>query len=97
VADRYAGVDWASDRHDVLVQDAGGEEVPATPFGHDKRRLRALCGTLVRLNVVLVAIERLDGLLIERRLDAGLRVRHPADGRRRRHPQGDAKRPARGA
>jgi transposase len=97
VADRYAGVAWASDRHDVLVQDAGREEVPATTFGHDERGLRALCGTLVRLKVVLVAIERLDGLLIERLLDAGLRVRHPADGRRRRHPQGGAKRPARGA
>jgi len=72
--ERYAGVDWASDKHDVLVQDAGGEEVLAATFGHDERGLRALCNTLVRLGVVLVAIERPDGLLIERLLDAGLRV-----------------------
>ena len=34
----------------------------------------ALCRVLVRLEVVLVAIERPDGLLVERLLDVGLRV-----------------------
>ena len=34
----------------------------------------ALCNALVRLKVALVAIERPDGVLIERLLDAGLRV-----------------------
>lgn len=72
--ERYAGVDWASEKHDVLVQDAGGGEVLATTFTHDEHGLAALCATLVRLGVVLVAIERPDGLLIERLLDAGLRV-----------------------
>lgn len=72
--ERYAGVDWASEKHDVLVQDAGGEEVLAATFVHDERGLRALCATLVRLKVMLVAIERPDGVLIERLLDAGLRV-----------------------
>ena len=33
-----------------------------------------MCGQLVRLGVGLVAIERPDGLLVERLLDAGLRV-----------------------
>jgi len=70
----YAGVDWASEKHDVLVADAAGEELLATTFAHDERGLRALCRTLVRLNVELVAIERPDGLLVERLLDAGLRV-----------------------
>jgi transposase len=36
--------------------------------------LRSLCRTLVRLKVKLVAIERPDGVLVERLLDAGLRV-----------------------
>lgn len=72
--ERYAGVDWASEKHDVLVQDVGGAEVLATTFTHDERGLNAMCNTLVRLEVVLVAIERPDGLLIERLLDAGLRV-----------------------
>jgi len=67
-------VDWASEKHDVLVQEAGGEQVLAATFTHDERGLAALCSTLMRLNVVLVAIERPDGLLVERLLDAGLRV-----------------------
>ena len=70
----YAGVDWASEKHDVVVQDVAGEELYAGTFAHDEKGLRALCRTLVRLNVCLVAIERPDGVLVERLLDAGLRV-----------------------
>jgi transposase len=70
----YAGVDWASEKHDVLVADAAGEELLAATFAHDEQGLRALCRQLVRLRVELVAIERPDGLLVERLLDAGLRV-----------------------
>ncbi|HUJ34159.1 MAG TPA: IS110 family transposase [Solirubrobacteraceae bacterium] len=70
----YAGVDWASEKHDVVVQDAAGEELYAGTFAHDEKGLRALCRTLVRLNVCLVAIERPDGVLVERLLDAGRRV-----------------------
>src|ERR1700752_4562092 len=39
-----------------------------------RKGLRALCRALLRLKVELVAIERPDGLLVERLLDAGLRV-----------------------
>jgi transposase len=70
----YAGVDWASEKHDVLVADAAGEELLAATFAHDEPGLRSLCRQLVRLKVELVAIERPDGLLVERLLDAGLRV-----------------------
>jgi transposase len=70
----YAGVDWASDKHDVLVADASGVELLAATFAHDEPGLTALCRALVRLEVELVAIERPDGLLVERLLDAGLRV-----------------------
>ena len=70
----YAGVDWASDKHDVLVADPAGEKLLAATFAHDEKGLRALCRALVRLKVELVAIERPDGLLVERLLDAGLRV-----------------------
>ena len=71
---RCAGVDWASEKHDVLVQEADGERVLAGTFAHDERGLTALCTTLARLRVERVAIERPDGLLIERLLDAGLGV-----------------------
>ena len=70
----YAGVDWASDKHDVLVEDERGERLLAATFAHDEQGLRSLCRQLVRLKVQLVAIERPDGLLVERLLDAGLRV-----------------------
>jgi transposase len=70
----YAGVDWAADKHDVLVADEAGEELVAATFAHDEKGLRALCRTLLRCKVELVAIERPDGLLVERLLDAGLRV-----------------------
>src|SRR5436190_402064 len=70
----YAGVDWASEKHDVLVADAAGEKLLAATFAHDEKGLRSLCRQLVRLRVRLVAVERPDGLLVERLLDAGLRV-----------------------
>jgi len=72
--DNYAGVDWASEKHDVVVQDEAGEELLAASFAHDEKGLRSLCRTLARLKVTLVAIERPDGLLVERLLDAGLRL-----------------------
>jgi transposase len=70
----YAGVDWASEKHDVLVQNEAGEELLAASFAHDEQGLRSLCRQLVRLKVQLVAIERPDGLLVERMLDAGLQL-----------------------
>src|SRR5450631_1680365 len=70
----YAGVDWASEKHDVRVADAAGEKLLAATFAHDEQGLRSLCRQLVRLEVELVAIERPDGLLVERLLDVGLRV-----------------------
>jgi transposase len=71
---RYAGIDWASEAHDVLVADETGAELLIATYAHDEKGLSALCRMLVRLEVVLVAVERPDGLLVERLLDAGLRV-----------------------
>ena len=58
----------------MRVCDEAGEELLSATFAHDEAGLRALCRRLVRLRVALVAIERPDGLLVERLLDAGLRV-----------------------
>jgi hypothetical protein len=71
---RYAGIDWPSETHDVLVADEAADEVLAATFVHDEKGLSSLCRVLVRLEVGLVAIERPDGLLVERLLDAGRRV-----------------------
>ena len=70
----YAGVDWASEKHDVVIADEAGEEILAATFAHDEAGVRGLCRALVRHGVTLVAIERPDGLLVERLLDAGLRI-----------------------
>ena len=71
---RFAGVDWASEEHAVCVVDEHGRIVEGRRFGHDEAGIRALCARLVRMEVTLVALERPDGLLIERLLDAGLLV-----------------------
>ncbi|HZO77958.1 MAG TPA: transposase [Solirubrobacteraceae bacterium] len=71
---RFAGVDWASEEHAVCVVDERGRIVQGRRYRHDEPGIRALCERLVRLEVQLVAIERPDGLLIERLLDAGLTV-----------------------
>jgi transposase len=71
---RFAGIDWASQEHAVCVVDAGGRIVEGRRYRHDERGITALCARLLALGVELVAVERPDGLLIERLLDAGLSV-----------------------
>lgn len=36
---RYAGVDWAAEKHDVLVADEAGEELLAATFAHEEKGL----------------------------------------------------------
>jgi transposase len=69
-----AGIDWAKDAHDVVVEDGDGERLWAATVAHDETGLSRLCRELVRLGVERVAVERPDGLLVERLLDAGLVV-----------------------
>jgi hypothetical protein len=71
---RFAGVDWASEEHAVCVVDERGRIVEGRRYRHDERGSPALCARLLRLGAQLVAVERPDGLLIERLLDAGLAV-----------------------
>src|SRR5215472_17426153 len=71
---RFAGVDWASEEHAVCVVDERGRIVEGKRYSHNEPGIRALCARLVRLRVALVALERPDGLLIERLLDAGVAV-----------------------
>jgi transposase len=69
-----AGIDWASEKHDVLIADEAGEELLAATFPHDESGIVSLCRAMVRHDVEVVAIERPDGVLVERLLDAGVRV-----------------------
>ncbi len=70
----FAGVDWASEEHACCVVDENGRIVEGRRYRHEERGIKALCARLLALGVQLVAIERPDGLLVERLLDAGLRV-----------------------
>lgn len=69
-----AGVDWAKDDHAVLVADQDGERLWAATVTHDEAGIADLCRRLVSSKVERDAIERPDGLLVERLLDAGLTV-----------------------
>jgi transposase len=69
-----AGVDWAKDTHEGLVADGDGERLWASTVTHDETGIRRLCEALVTLGVQRIAVERPDGLLVERLLDAGLTV-----------------------
>jgi transposase len=69
-----AGIDWASEKHDLLIENQAGEELLGAVFTHSETGIAALCAALVRHDVQRVAIERPDGLLVDRILDAGIRV-----------------------
>ena len=71
---RFAGVDWASEEHAVCVVDERGRILEGRRYRHNELGIRALCARLLALGVGLVALERPDGLLIERLLDADLAV-----------------------
>src|SRR5512140_1373962 len=71
---RFAGVDWASEEHAVCVVDERGRILEGRRYRHNEQGIRALCARLVRLQVALVALERPDGLVIERLLAAGVAV-----------------------
>jgi transposase len=72
--DRCAGLDWAKDTHQVCVLGADGEPLLQRSFAHHERDLGWMCELLVELEVKRIAIERPDGDLIERLLEAGLVV-----------------------
>lgn len=70
----FAGVDWASEEHAACVVDERGLESWRRVVAHDEAGIAGLCSELCRRGVVRVAIERPDGVLVERLLEAGLTV-----------------------
>lgn len=69
-----AGVDWASEKHDVVIVDADGRQVTAKTVAHDRAGLAALVEMLIAYRVDRVAIERPDGILVEQLLETGITV-----------------------
>jgi len=70
----FAGIDWAAEKADVCVQGPDGRVLTERTFALDEAGIAGLCQTLTCHRVCRVAIERPDGLLVERLLDAGLTV-----------------------
>lgn len=69
----WAGIDWASEAHEVCVS-REGEVVERFSATHDEAGIAALTERLAGLGVARVAIERPEGILVERLLAAGLTV-----------------------
>jgi hypothetical protein len=69
-----AGIDWASEEHALCVVDAAGRKLAGELFSHDEAGLRELIARMRALGVCRVAIERPDGLLVDRLLDAGFAI-----------------------
>jgi transposase len=69
-----AGIDWAKDYHAICVLDANGRRVFEGRFAHEEDGLLGLCRGLVRMGVKRVAIERPEGVLVERVLEEGIVV-----------------------
>jgi hypothetical protein len=72
--DRRAGIDWAKETHRVCVLEGDGGLLVRREIVHDERGVDGLCELLVELGVKRVAIDRPDGVLVGRLLEAGLVV-----------------------
>jgi transposase len=69
-----AGIDWASEENALCVVDAAGGRLAEAMFAHDEAGIRSLVARMRDLGVERVAIERPDGLLVDRLLEAGITV-----------------------
>ena len=70
----FCGIDWASERHAVCVLDDAGTTISTFEVTHSADGLEELVARLRRLNDpagLPVAIERPDGRLVDRLLEAG--------------------------
>jgi hypothetical protein len=74
VVESYAGLDWAKEEHRLCVLHADGRLLSEQRVIHDERDIASMCTLLVELGVRRIAIERPDGLLVERLLEADLVV-----------------------
>jgi transposase len=73
----FIGIDWASRAHELCVVDESGTVVERFGFGHSERGIAGALTRLAKLGEpsdLPVAIERPDGLLVDRLLQAGHQV-----------------------
>lgn len=72
--EKFAGIDWAAEEHALCVVDEDGIRMRERLVDHTEGGIAALCRELVALQVERVAIERPDGILVDRLLEAGITV-----------------------
>jgi len=72
--EKAAGIDWASTEHALCVVDETGARLRERLVDHDEAGITGLCRELTEMGVARVAIERPDGILVDRLLEAGLTV-----------------------
>jgi transposase len=73
----FVGIDWASRAHELCVLDEQGAVLERFGFAHSERGILAALERLAKLgspSELPVAIERPDGLLVDRLLEAGHEV-----------------------
>ena len=73
----FVGIDWASRSHELCVLDQAGAVVERFGFAHSERGISGALKRLAKLGAASelpVAIERPDGLLVDRLLEAGHEV-----------------------
>jgi transposase len=72
--DRTAGIDLASEEHRLVVVDGEGRRLEQRRVAHTEEGLTALVRRLRELEVARVALERPNGLVVDRLLEAGIAV-----------------------
>lgn len=72
--ERTAGIDLASEEHRLVVVEADGRRADERRIAHTEDGVAALVRRLKTLEVGRVAIERPNGLVVDRLLEAGIEV-----------------------
>jgi transposase len=71
---RTAGIDLASQEHRLVVVDGQGRRLERRRISHSEEGIAALVRRLLELDVARVAIERPNGVVVDRLLEAGIAV-----------------------
>jgi transposase len=72
--ERTGGIDLASEEHRLVVVEHDGRRLEERRYGHSEQGLAALVRRLLELGVARVALERPNGLVVDRLLTAGIIV-----------------------
>lgn len=72
--ERTAGIDLARAEHRVVVVERDGRRLEERRYAHSEEGIAALVRRLLELDVARVALERPNGLVVDRLLEAGIAV-----------------------